>query len=308
MDVGVSEAEEFLGEGLGLDVRDVELIGVGAWSRCFGYRAADDDFVVRFGDYVDDFEKDRRAHAYAGPDLPIPEVLDIGEAFHGYYAISSRAAGSPLESCTTEEWSRLVEPLVGVFEALRTAKVPEAPGWGGWDGQGRAMHLGWRDFLLAVEGDGPDRRTHGWRGKLRESPTGDASFRWGYGLLDEVATNDVPRSLVHCDLINRNVYVARGAITGVFDWGCAMYGDHLYELAWFEFWAPWHPSIDAGVLREALEAKWRSICYVPTNNVDRMLACYLHIGLDHLAYNAHLEDWNAIAQVEARIRELASTI
>lgn len=307
MDVGVNDAEEFLRAGLGLDVHDVEQIGIGAWSRCFGYRAVGDDFVVRFGDHVDDFEKDRIAHAYAGPDLPIPEVLDIGEAFDGYYAISSRAPGSPLESCTREEWGRLVEPLVSACEAIRTAKA-EGPGWGGWNGQGEAMHLSWRDFLLAVDDDVPDRRTYGWRRKLRESRNGDASFRWGYGLLDEVATDDLPRCLIHGDLISRNVYVASDAITGVFDWGCSLYGDHLYELAWFEFWAPWHPNINAGVLREALEDKWRSNSYAPTKNVERMLACYLHIGLDHLAYNAHLGDWNTATEVEARMRELASTV
>lgn len=306
MDVGIPEVEGFLGAGLGLDIGDVELVGVGAWTRCYGFRVVSDDFVVRLGDHVDDFEKDRRAHVYAGPDLPIPEVLDIGEALGGYYAISSCAPGSPLESCTKLEWGRLVEPLVALFESLRTATIPAASGWGPWDGEGRATHPGWRDFLLAVEDDGPERRTHGWRAKLRKSPTGDASFRWGYGLLDEVATDDVPRCLVHGDLINRNVHVGGGTITGVFDWGCAIYGDHLYDLAWFEFWAPWHECLDADVLRKALEAKWRSVGYVPTSEVDRMLACYLHIGLDHLAYNAHVGDWSTLAQVEARMRAMVS--
>src|SRR5262245_55313961 len=76
----------------------VEPIGAGAWSRCFGFRCGDQELVIRFGRHVDDFRKDQRASAYRTPNLPIPEVLAIGSAFDGYYAISTRAHGVPLES------------------------------------------------------------------------------------------------------------------------------------------------------------------------------------------------------------------
>ena len=84
----------------------VESVGEGAWSRCYGYRQGDDDLVIRFGKYVDDFQKDQRAFAYAGPGLPIPEVLDIGQAFDGYYAISRRLYGVPLESLDAAQLAR----------------------------------------------------------------------------------------------------------------------------------------------------------------------------------------------------------
>ena len=54
------------------------------------------------------------------------------------------------------------------------------------------------------------------------------------------------RHLIHSDLLNYNVLVADGRISAVIDWGCAMYGDFLYDLAWFEFWAPWY----AGLARD----------------------------------------------------------
>jgi hypothetical protein len=34
--------------------------------------------------------------------------------------------------------------------------------------------------------------------------------------------------------------------------------------------------------------------------------CHLHIGLDHLAYNAHLGDWATLAATADRMRDLAS--
>ena len=116
----------------------------------------------------------------------------------------------------------------------------------------------------------------------------------------------MPRCLIHGDLINRNVLVNESSITGVFDWGCACYGDHLYDLAWFEFWAPWFPSLDIDLLRSELARRWRAVGYVPHQKDERLMACYLHIGLDHLAYNAHLGDIAALAATAERLQALVS--
>jgi hygromycin-B 4-O-kinase len=284
---------------------EVEPAGAGAWSQCFGFRLAAQDLVVRFGKYVDDFENDRRAHAYAAPGLPVPRVLAIGQAFDGYYCISTRARGIPLESVSAEHWRVLVPSVVQALEALRTSDVSAASGFGGWGGDGQAPFAAWRDFLLRVGDDTPDRRTHGWRAKLATSPEDVAAFEWGYDLLARCASDSVQRYLVHCDLINRNVLVDSERITGVFDWGCSLYGDHLYDLAWFEFWAPWSPALDIGLLRALLEQRWREVGHWPEDMATRLRACYLHIGLDHLAYNAYLGDWPTLIATAERMRVLA---
>jgi aminoglycoside phosphotransferase (APT) family kinase protein len=53
------------------------------------------------------------------------------------------------------------------------------------------------------------------------------------------------RHVVHGDLLNRNVLVAPDGsrLTAVFDWACSAWGDYPYEIAWFTFWAPWHPGL-----------------------------------------------------------------
>jgi len=103
----------------------------------------------------------------------------------------------------------------------------------------------------------------------------------------------VPRSVIHCDLINRNVHVVGDTITGIFDWGCGRYGDPLYDLAWFDFWSPWFPNLDVDLLVEASA--------LPTGG-DRHLACLLHIGLDHLGYNATLGDVANLMATADRMR------
>src|SRR5438309_1410019 len=114
--VDVRRARLFLTSHFTCEPSAVALIGEGAWSRCFGFRLGEADLVIRFGNHVDDFQKDQYAYAYAAPDLPIPQVLEIGEAFDGYYAISTRAYGVPLETLDASEWLAIVPAVVAALE------------------------------------------------------------------------------------------------------------------------------------------------------------------------------------------------
>ncbi len=140
--------------------------------------------------------------------------------------------------------------------------------------------------------------------KLASSAEGYAAFTWGFELLNKIVTDSAPRCLIHGDLMNRNVFVDDTSIAGIFDWGCSCYGDHLYDLAWFEFWAPWYPELDIATLRTELARRWQDVGYTPENQATRLQACFLHIGLDSLAYNAWLEDWSALFATAKRMTSL----
>lgn len=299
-----SQAREFLTRSFDPAVVEVEPIGAGAWSRCFAFRRGAQRLVARFGRHVDDFQKDQRAYAYHSADLPIPEVLAIGRAFDGYYAISTRVDGIALETLDAGQWRAVIPALANALEALRAADISAGAGFGGWGGDGKALYPNWGSYLLACVADTPDKRTYGWRAKLATLAAGEAAFNWGLRRLEALRQLPVPRCLIHGDLINRNVLVEGAAIGGVFDWGCAAYGDHLYDLAWFEFWAPWHPELDIAALRAELERRWQRAGYLPAFKQERLAACYLHIGLDHLAYNAYLDDWPTLLATADRMRAL----
>jgi len=301
------QAQDFLREHFHPDSSAVEEIGAGAWSRCFGFQRGSEALVVRFGQYMDDFLKDRRAYGYAVPGLPIPEVQAIGRAFDGYYAISTRCYGDPLESLFAPQWQVTLPSLVAALEGLRMADLSATAGFGGWSEDGNAPHSKWSAHLLSTLVDTPDRRTHGWRVLLATAREDDAIFVWGCDRLAQMADvldRCAPRCLIHADLMNRNVLVDETGISGVFDWGCSIYGDHLYDLAWFEFWSPWHPNLDVPLLRFALEQRWQETGYAPEHLTERLQACYLHIGLDHLAYNAWLRDWATLSATAQRMRAL----
>jgi hygromycin-B 4-O-kinase len=172
---------------------------------------------------------------------------------------------------------------------------------GGWDAAGKARCATWRDFLLSVEADTPERRTYGWRQRLAGSPVGDDPFAAGMRRLFELA-NACPaeRSVVHADLINRNVLVDAGHITAVFDWGCSFYGDFLYDLAWLEFWAPWHPSLAATDILGEARRHYAAIGLDVPDFDARVRCCLIHIGLDHQAYCAHTGELDELQRVTER--------
>lgn len=302
--IDIEQAQAFLAEHIG-PVAGVEPVGAGAWSQAFGFVSGGRELVARFGQHLDDFEKDRRACAFSGPELPVPAVLAVGEAFDGYYAVSARARGAVLEQLPPDEWRAAVPAVAGALEALRTADISATAGYGGWGADGAAPFASWPAYLLSVADDAPDQRTHGWRARLARVPGGVTEFAWGYELLRQVADETAPRCLIHADLMNRNVLAAGDRLAGVFDWGCAAYGDHLYELAWFEFWAPWHPNLDVALLRAELERRWAAAGYVPHSYAARLLACHLHIGLGHLAYNAFRGDAELVHATAERMRQVA---
>jgi hygromycin-B 4-O-kinase len=286
-------------------VRDVALIGAGAWSRCFGFTRGGEALVVRVGRHGDDFARDAHAARYASPALPVPALLALGELADGYYAISTRAWGEPLEQLDATAWSLALPATVALLAALRQLAAPAGAGWGTWDAAGRGTFGSWSAYLLDVLVDSPASRTHGWRQRLGEIDDGPAEFAWGAALLQQIVDDAVPHGVIHGDLMHRNVLVDGPRISGVFDWGCAAYGDPLYDLAWFQFWAPWHPNLGVDALTAGLRG--HAPAAAPADDDRRRLACVLHIGLGHLAYNAWLRDWPMLRATARRMRELVAS-
>jgi hygromycin-B 4-O-kinase len=287
-DVDEVLATQFLTERFGI-VDRVEFVGEGAWSRCFGFRHNSRDLVVRFGRHLDDFEKDRTASAWRSDELPIPEVIEVGNAFDGYFAISTRAYGLPLESLDVAGWRAVTPNLLRALDALRRVPVDATPPFGAPD---FGRFGSWREFLLSLQVDVARSRTHGWSERLRESPSASASFAAGLERLAGI-THDliVEPTVVHNDLVNRNVLVDGTEVTGIFDWGCTFAGDFLYEIATIVFWTPWYEALgEFDLLGDAL-AHFEAVGADLHDLERRLEACALHIGLVHIAYNAFLRDW-----------------
>lgn len=242
-----SEVSSFLAGVHGRPVSGVEPLAGGFWSEAFAYRVGGRELVLRLGADAEGYEMDRAAMAFDGPDLPVPQVLDIGRGLGGAYAISVRHHGRFLETVRPGEAERAGPTIARTLAAFRA--VPADPGapvvWHPPDG---AHGSTWRGWLLDGIVDDPRRHVRGWRSTLAAVPGRDRLFRACEArirsLLDACPER---REVVHGDQLHGNVLLDDEAarVTAVFSWKCSVRGDALYDVAWCTFWEAWHPGIAA---------------------------------------------------------------
>ncbi len=304
--IELARAEAFLASRFGGVACDVAPLGMGVWSKAFAFRQAGRDYVIRFGEHTEDFYRDRLAARYAGPALPIPRVLEIGEAFGGTYAISERLFGGYIDDVDESQMRALLPSLLAALDAMRLADLSGTTGYGGWSADGVAHHPSWQAALLDVASDRPADRIHGWRERLAASKVGVGPFEEAYKRLQALSSPVYDeRHLIHSDLLHYNVLVEADRVTGVLDWGCGMYGDFLYDLAWFCFWQPWYPAWRRIDFREEADRHYASIGLDVSRFDERLCCCQIHIGLAGQAYLAYAGDWANLEDTARRTLEAA---
>jgi aminoglycoside phosphotransferase (APT) family kinase protein len=232
---------------------------------------------------------------FAAPDLPVPEVVEIGEAFDMVYAISVRSYGINLEDARPDQADTtgpmLASLLAALYNVPKSSDLPVA-----WHGQSPSNGLTWRSSLSERLEHDPHQRAHGWRAALADHSdlrrvARAAEARVG----DLIEACPERRDLIHGDLLHANVLVAEDAshINAVFSWKRSLRGDFLFDTAWCTFCsAIWYPGIAAA-------NPWDHIRREPSiqNDTDAWIDaaarhhCYeLHIGLTALAWNVSVGD------------------
>jgi aminoglycoside phosphotransferase (APT) family kinase protein len=305
--MGREEVAAFLGGRPGT-ADGLEALTGGAWSSAWAYRARGEELVVRFGPEVSWYEADRMAMAFGGPDLPVPEIREIGTTPSGRaYAISVRHHGRFLEDTPAGQAGAITATLTRLLLALYLVPAgPDAPVV--WHQPG-APAGSWREFLLAGLADDPGKPVHGWSAALagdQELAALSAAAAARVRALVEACPER--RDLVHGDLLHGNVLVSPDAlrVEAVLSWKCSVRGDFLFDAAWCSFWAPFHPGIATvdplpGLLRAPavraepgalLDAAARHHCYE------------LRIGFTHLGWNVWTGDRAGLAATARRLAEV----
>jgi aminoglycoside phosphotransferase (APT) family kinase protein len=287
---------------------DLEPLSGGSWSSAWAYRAAGEELVIRFGPQLSWYEADRRAMAFAGPDLPVPEVREVGTTRSGRaYAISVRHHGRFLEDTPVEQAGAIAPALTRLLVALyRVPAAPDTPvAW-----HQETSPATWREFLLDGLTDDPGNLVHGWSAALAADPE-LAALSTAVTKRVRTLADACPerRDLIHGDLLHGNVLVSPDArrVEAVLSWKCSVRGDFLFDAAWCSFWAPWHPGIAAAdPLSGVLQAP--AVRADPGALLDAAVRhhCYeLHIGFTHLGWNV----WTGNqAELAATARRLAGIL
>jgi hygromycin-B 4-O-kinase len=297
---------DFLRTHLGRPIQDIEPVGHGEWSRAFTFRSGAAEYVIRFSATDEDFLKDQRAVTFASHELPIPRIVDLGEAFGGYFALSERAQGLFLDTLDAPQLRAVLPSLWKSLDAARAVDLSTSHGFGVWGADGNAPHATWRAALLDRANDRPTSRIHGWRQRLASSPTTDGPFEEAYQRLTSlVEVCPETRQLVHADLLNYNLLIGGQSVSAVLDWGESLYGDFLFDIAWFRFWQPWYPAWREIDFAEEAARHYAAIALnVP--NFEARLRCYeVVIGLDNQAYSAFKGRWEQLAAVAQRTLRIA---
>lgn len=281
-------------------------ISGGFWSAAYTFRISDDDYVLRLSDMADGFAIDAAAMQFTAPDLPIPEVTEVGEALGHHYAISRRHFGRFVEDVSLEDADAAGGALARLLAALRAVPSTHHDAVV-WHGPDVTTGLTWRDFLRNGLTDKPDSTVSGWRVKLAENRRIDTLFRACESRIEELLPScPERRDLVHGDLLHQNVLVSKDAtsVTAIFSWKCSVRGDFLFDVAWCTLWGPWHPGIAAaGLWRRTLNA----LDLTDSDLIDAPLRhhCYeLQIAASHFGWNV----WTGNDRELAAVAERAESI
>lgn len=280
-------------------IDDLMALEAGGWSSAYALRAGGRELILRLGRHREDFEKERVAATWQAHGIPIPEVLDLGEAFDGFFVISQRHHGTKLADLDATRTRQAIESLIDVLVAMRAVELP-GTGFGIWLAPGcDAPARSWASYVCGV-GDRDETRLVGWRGKLAAHRIASSAFHRGVEALQS-STVEVPtaRGLVHADLLLNVLVDDDDRISAVFDWGNSMAGDPLFDVAWIAYCVPWFPAIDREHVLDLARRRF------PDDDIDGLIGLYeLHIAVGELQYQSFNENTAGMSAAAGRIDRL----
>lgn len=296
--IAAQDTLQFLQEKLNLDVTDLTLLSGGDWSQAYSCIHQHQKYVLRWCHSSETFEKDAAASLLSSEAMPVPKVISAGRQFETYFAITEFAEGQFIDKLTAAEVHNTLPALFDLFDALRTTDLSRTSGYGGWDKEGRGSHKSWKEFLLGVTNYDPQDHTKGWYVALAQSTVGTQIFDDLVPQFEALVEKcPAVRELIHSDLLNYNLLVSDAKMSGVIDWQCSLYGDSLYDVAWFIFYESWYPEFASIQLGKKLRAHFEATAADASNIQDRLLCYQLHIGLGSIAYNTFKKDWKGVQEV-----------
>lgn len=302
----ITQISDWLARKYDAAVTELAPISGGFWSAAYTYCVGDDELVLRLSDMPDGFIIDAAAMQFTASDLPIPTVLEVGEALGHHYAISRRHYGRFLEDVSVAEADAAGGALEQLLAALR-AVTSSPDDVVVWHMPKASTKFTWHDWLRAGLIDNPDSTVSGWRKKLAANPAIDSLFQACESKIEELLPYcPERRDLVHGDLLHQNVLISEDAtrVTAVFSWKCSVRGDFLFDVAWCTLWGPWHPGVEAADL-------WQRTLHAPdlseADLIDASLRhhCYeLQIAASHFGWNVWTENEQGLAEVAARAEQV----
>ena len=282
----LNEVQQWLDGQYQVSVDNLAPISGGFWSAAYGFKVGGEPFVLRLSHDNEGFLIDQQAMKFIDYQIPVPEIISLGQWQDRFFAISRRHFGEFLEQVPVSQSESASQALAAFLRAMRSVPAqPDEPV--NWFVNDQTRQDTWHRWLLAGLTDEENAGTHGWRKKVAGNPKLKA-------ILDECEDRiqmllplcPERRDLIHGDLLHQNILLTpdASAVTAAFSWKCSARGDFLYDVAWCTLWGNWFAGIAAC---DVWAQTWRA----PDMTEEMLLHaperhhCYeLHIAATHIVW------------------------
>jgi hygromycin-B 4-O-kinase len=260
----------------------------GEWSAAYKFCLNGHSFVIRLSHTPENFYRDKISSQWSSSNLPIPQIFKIDRYQDQHYAISPFFNGEAFEALSASDLEQAIPDFLSMMTALQSVNLNSVEGFGTLTPEGKGKFRSWAEALLDVNNDRPDSLIHGWKEILAETPKAQRKYDQFYKeLINLVQYCPEQKNLIHSDLLYQNLLVYNHKISALIDWGCAMVGDPLYDIAIFAFFEPWYPAFTQVNLIQRMQQSF--LDQSPDNHRNfnqRMAACQIHLTLGNIAYCA----------------------
>jgi hygromycin-B 4-O-kinase len=281
-------------KGCMANISELTLISEGEESQAYRFQSGTQTYVIRLNRAIEGFEKDAFAcRKFARPNLPIPEIIRIGQIDDHFYCISENMPGVTLQDLHPQAVPPVLGPTAEILDAIAESNLDNMTGFGSFNARGVGSYESWRDFLTSIAN--PDQ--YDWAA-VHSLVDMDIVNRFLDRLNGLAAHCPETRQLIHGDFGSNNVLTDGHRITGVIDWSEASIGDPLYDVANIFFWSTWLDCMQQ-------QARYFETHLAGFPNLGGRLLCYqLRIGLAEIYQNAIEGNMRGLAWATSRCRDL----
>ena len=277
--VDIARLTEILYDQFGQPPANLAPIESGLTASVFSFDCGGEGYVIRIAtkEHAESLRKDGFiADLVISTDIPVPSVLHMGVMDDLHYAIAEKLPGVQLDRLPRNEYLKLIPALIENLDDIRQVDIGATPGYGYFDGRGVGPSASWPEYLLSIKDEQPEGTFYGkWHHLFDETFMDREYFDHVHkkmAALMEICPPD--RYLIHSDYGWDNVLAEDGKITAVLDWANALFGDHLYDVAWMDLYSP---ELD---LRAQFKEHFRKEVVQVNYYEQRLMAYQCHISLE----------------------------
>ncbi len=213
---------------------EILILSGGLVSQTFSFTYEGKKMIFQIGGKKEAYEKERYVGETYKGRLPVRVMRGVFVNADGRaYCFSDFIGGRKLFDLNPQEQIDVVPSVLDFMDRLSVVDIPNNAGCGRFDASGRARFSSWQAFISAVGNE----ELYAWR---QHMPT-PIDLHAVDSAVDMLRTNaDCLRleraCLLHGDIGSYNLLADGVQISGAIDWGLALYGDPLYDMANVLFW------------------------------------------------------------------------